>query len=259
MIRCKKENVEWLEFELLQNFPELSHGVFLRHGGVSKEPFSSLNLGGGKGDDPENIRKNKEKVCTCLGVDALVCAQQMHGARVERVDNRGFSNNCDGLITNKQAMPLMIRHADCQAAIFFDFEKHAIANVHCGWRGSVKNIYRETVQAMAREFGSKPKNLIVCISPSLGPNHAEFIHYKQELPQAFEPFQVKPTYFDFWSISRLQLESEGILKEHIEIANLCTYSGESDFFSYRREKKTGGHGTVVVLKSAPRYQGKNGM
>ncbi|NGX27502.1 MAG: hypothetical protein K940chlam6_01439, partial [Chlamydiae bacterium] len=34
MIRRKKENIEWLEFEQLQQFPEVVHGIFLRHGGM---------------------------------------------------------------------------------------------------------------------------------------------------------------------------------------------------------------------------------
>ena len=41
---------------------------------------------------------------------------------------------------------LVIQHADCQAAIFFDPVRKAIANVHCGWRGSVCNIYAKTVE-----------------------------------------------------------------------------------------------------------------
>jgi purine-nucleoside/S-methyl-5'-thioadenosine phosphorylase / adenosine deaminase len=256
MIRRKKENVEWLEFDILQEHPEVVHGVFLRHGGISKGPFASLNLGGGIGDDPENVKQNRKKVCKCLGVESLVVAKQMHGSKVQQVDKPCTGLECDGLMTNQSDVPLMIKHADCQAALFFDPVNQVIANVHCGWRGSVQNIYRETVVKMQEAFGCDPGHLIVCISPSLGPDHAEFIHYKEELPKNFEPFQVKPTYFDFWEISRMQLEELGIKNEKIEVANLCTFEEKNDFFSYRREKKTGGNATVVVLKLKPMYQEK---
>lgn len=86
------------------------------------------------------------------------------------------------------------------------------------------------------------------IGPSLGPNRAEFINHKVELPSTFLPFQFKENYFDFWEISKMQLSDAGICKEHIEIAGICTYSEEDDFFSHRRDKKRGRNGTVVALK-----------
>jgi copper oxidase (laccase) domain-containing protein len=129
-----------------------------------------------------------------------------------------------------------------------------VANVHAGWRGQVKQIYRITLDKMACVFGTRPEEVLVCISPSLGPDHSEFIHYQEELPTDFLLFQTKPTYFDLWAISQYQLESCGVLPHHIEIAKIDTYAHPDDFFSYRREKATGhtdpitgSHGTVVAL------------
>lgn len=247
MRRCKKGAIEWLEFEQFQEFPEVVHGVFLRHGGVSREPFSSLNVGGGTGDSEELIAENRKRICECLGVEELVSVTQVHGKRVESVDRLDFDTECDGLVTTKP-LPLLIKHADCQAAIFFDPIEKAVGAIHCGWRGSVQNIYAHTVETFRGRFGSRPENLLVCISPSLGPHHAEFINHEKELPKAFRDFERKENHFDFWAISRWQLEEAGVLPSHIEIANLCTFSGKRHFFSYRRDKKTGRHGTVVVLK-----------
>ncbi len=116
----------------------------------------------------------------------------------------------------------MIRHADCQATIFYDPEHNAIANVHCGWRGNVQNIYRATAFEMRKTFSSKPENILVGISPSLGPEKSEFINYRKEFPESFLPYEIKPTYFDLWAISRMQLEASGILPHHIEVASICT-------------------------------------
>lgn len=143
----------------------------------------------------------------------------------------------------------MIKHADCQAAIFFDPVERAVGAVHCGWRGNVQNIYRHTVETFQSQFGSRVENLLVCISPSLGPENAEFINHERELPQEFLSFKQKVCHFDLWAIARWQLEEVGVLPQHIEIANICTFSDAGDFFSFRREKKTGNHGTVVVLKT----------
>lgn len=248
MLRKKDQGVEWLEFELLADQPRLKHALFLRHGGCSENPYDSLNVGGGSGDNPHAIARNRKKIGRLLGVETLISAHQVHGAEVGHVVTRDFSGTCDSLVTHQKEIGLMIKHADCQAAIFYDPLKHVIANVHAGWRGSVQNIYGKTVDFLRKTYGSKPENLLVGISPSLGPACAEFIHFQQELPEHFWKFQVKPTYFDFWAISRAQLHEAGVLAHHIEIAEICTYSQKEDFFSYRRDKVTGRHATVVVLK-----------
>lgn len=150
-------------------------------------------------------------------------------------------------MTDEKNVGLMIKHADCQAAIFYDPLHHAVANVHCGWRGNVKNIYREIVEAMGQRYGSRPQDLLVGISPSLGPQASEFRNYIKELPKSFWEFQIKPLYFDLWEISKQQLMGCGILSHHIEIAKICTFSTPEDCFSYRREKRSGRHATIVAL------------
>ncbi|HSX11474.1 MAG TPA: peptidoglycan editing factor PgeF [Chlamydiales bacterium] len=243
--------MEWLEFDQLESFPHVVHGVFLRHGGVSKSPCDTLNLGGdGASDHPDTVKMNRDLVRKALGVDHLIFPHQTHGTNVQRVTlkNLGKTLQADALFTTEKGIALGVTHADCQAAIFYDPVHEAVAVVHSGWRGSVQNIYARTLEAMQREIGTQPQNLLVCISPSLGPDHAEFKNYKQELPQDFWAFQVKPNYFNFWAISRKQLSSLGILDKNIEITETCTVCNPKDYFSYRREKDTGRHGTVVALK-----------
>lgn len=246
MQRKKKGDVEWLEFDLLSEIPGLVHGVFLRHGGVSGAPYFSLNAGGASGDDPLNIAQNRKIIQDTFKLPHLISAYQKHGINIACLPG-GDLGDCDALITNQPDYGLMIKHADCQAALFYDPVHHALANVHCGWRGNVQNIYAETVSAMRAKMGSRPEDLLVCISPSLGPEVSEFKNYRTELPESFWSFQIKPTYFNLWEISRHQLLESGILPHHIEIASICTYTQEKDFYSYRRDKVTGRNATVVAI------------
>lgn len=248
MLRHKDQELEWLEFEILAGQPELKHAIFLRHGGVSEGPFASLNIGGGTGDNPRHIARNRQKIQKALGVGLLVSGKQVHGSEIALVHPGASARECDALVTQEPNIGLMIKHADCQAAIFYDPLTHAVANVHSGWRGSVQNIYAKTVDFMRKTFGTKPQNLLVGISPSLGPENAEFINYRTELPEPLWSFQTRPAHFDFWQISRSQLLHTGVLSHHIEIAQLCTFAEKQDFFSYRRDKITGRHATVVFLK-----------
>lgn len=221
MLRKKKGDVEWLEFEQLQSFPELVHGVFLK-------------------------QMKHEEVGAFLHLPRVQSAKQVHGARVVLATD--VQEECDGLATSDGDFGLLIKHADCQAAIFYDPAKRAIANIHCGWRGNVQNIYQKTVDFFVQQFGSHVDDLRVCISPSLGPDHAEFVNHRVELPEQFLQFQIRDNYFDLWEIARTQLMQAGVQNAHIEIAKICTFSQQMDFFSYRRDKKTGRHGTIVALK-----------
>lgn len=236
MIRKSDGEFQWLEFELLAEQPRLTHGVILRKAGAHALPSGSAK------DTHRCFFERRQ-------IHDVVCGRQVHGDEVVLVkDVAQEVGDCDALITERFDLTLMTRHADCQAAIFYDPIRHALASVHAGWRGNVKNIYRSTVQRMQQEFGSKPENLLVGISPSLGPNHAEFKHYQLEFPKEFWDFQVRPNYFDLWAIARHQLEQCGILSDHLQIAEVCTYANPKDCFSYRRDKVKSGHVTFALLR-----------
>lgn len=234
-----------LQFELLQGLP-LKHGVFTCHGGVSEGAFASLNLGFDIGDSEENVVANLKRVQEALGVERLYVASQCHGDEIMEVTPLAPKKKADILTTKHTGCPLLVKHADCQAAIIYDPVCHAVSGVHSGWRGSVLNVYAKAVEYMRGVYGSKPENLLVGISPSLGPNSSEFLNHRTELPEAFSAFQFKPNYFDFWEISRFQLQQCGVLPHHIEIAGIDTVV-DDNFFSYRRSKVTGRNGTVVIL------------
>jgi YfiH family protein len=245
-----KAKLQWLEYDLLEPYPHILHGSFLRHGGVSKGPAASLNLGSGNSDGHEEILENRELVRKALNVSKLIFPHQSHGTNVERITAKTGDKvpHADAIFTTEKNIALGVTHADCQAAIFYDPVHEAIGVVHAGWRGMAQNIYSRMLETMHREIGTQPQNLIVCISPSLGPDHAEYKNYKQELPQDFWPHQVKPNYFDFWAVARKQLSAVGVLDKNIEVAEICTFCNEKDYFSHRREKDTGRNGTIVALK-----------
>jgi YfiH family protein len=230
--------------------PDVVHGVFTRRGGVSPRPWDSLNVSFGVADEEGNVRENRTRLKAGLGLPVLVSCRQIHGNRVALIDEKpqrdmevdGF----DALISDRPGIGLMIQHADCQAILLSDPVKKAVGIIHAGWRGSVADIIGKTVEAMSAAFASDPAELRAAIGPSLGPCCAEFVNYQQELPVGFHRFQVRPNYFDFWEISRVQLRQAGILRNHIVAAGECTVCS-SDYFSYRRDRTTGRCGTVIGL------------
>ncbi len=246
-----KDKLEWLEFDLLKEYPWVSHGVFLKHGGASTGSFASLNLSDSVGDQPDSVKVNRELVRNVVDIPEIIYAKQEHKMDVFEVT----SANCkkvlpaDALFTRVKNLGLAVTHADCQAAILYDPKKEVIAIVHAGYKGLGLNIYKNTIAALKSACGTNAQDLIVCIAPSLGPDHAEYINYKTELPESFWEYQVKPKHFDFWTIAENQLLAEGVQKENIENAKLCTYCEAKDYYSYRRNKKAGRNATIVAMKN----------
>jgi len=242
-----------LTFPEFSNFPTLLHGVFNRHGGVSLPPYNSLNVSFGVDDDPQRVKANRALLKQSLGVDILVSGQQVHGSKVHVVAAKPAADEeiagCDAFITNVAGIGLMIQQADCQAVMLFDPQRQVVANIHCGWRGSVANIIATTIRVMTAQFTTDPSHLLAAISPSLGPCCAEFVHYEQELPEHFQPFQVKPCYFDFTAISNHQLQEAGVKPANISATALCTVC-DPNWFSYRRKKKTGRFCSIIGLKNS---------
>lgn len=248
--------MEWIDLPLLSRFPEVVCRTFTRKGGVSKPPFDGLNLSHEKGDEEERVNANLKSVAEAMGVEKLTSINQVHGKKILSIDHHPETIlECDGLTTATPGLALMIQHADCQAGIFYDPVHRAIGAVHAGWRGLVQNIYGEMVRTMGAVYGSRPEDLFVVVSPSMGPEASEFIHYREEFPPSLWPFQHRPNYFDLWAIARHQLEEAGLISDRIEIVERSTYTESDYFFSYRRDRVTGRNGTVVVLnqKSPPLF------
>jgi YfiH family protein len=244
--------------QLLTEFNDsrCSHAFFNRHGGEGRSIFSTRNISFGVGDEVDVVRKNRERVKQSLQLDCLVSARQVHGDAVHcysgELPGDGEIEGVDALITDRPGAGLMIQQADCQAILLFDPVRPAIAAIHCGWRGSVAGIIGKTISRMRGCFGTDPAHLRAAVSPSLGPCCAEFVNYKKELPTAFHRFQVKETYFDFWSITRWQLQECGLKKEAIVVSGICTVCSP-DYFSYRRACRNGNGSTgrncsVIALR-----------
>ena len=235
------------------------HAMFCRCGGVSPHPYTSLNLSFGVGDNQESVTANRQRVKQLLAIDYLVSARQVHGNDLviaEDIDQDTMFNNADAIITSQPGIGLLIQQADCQAILLHDPEQGVIGAIHNGWRGSRLNIIAKTVAVMQDRYAVRPTNLRAVISPSLGPCCAEFINFQQELPEAWQAWQVRPCYFDFWEISRYQLRETGLKNKHIETTGVCTVCNSKDFFSYRRAVKhgnsqTGRNGSVIALTTFP--------
>jgi len=149
----------------------------------------------------------------------LVSAEQVHGNKVaiiEAAQDTPFAG-VDGLITNQAGICLAIYVADCAAVYLADRKNRAIGLVHSGKKGTEQEIVVQAIEAMKREYGTNPADLVVQLAPCIRPPHYEI---------------------DFAADIIRQARRAGVMEVHD--CGTCTASDPERYYSYRREMgKTG--------------------
>jgi len=255
LIRLEKENLTFYQFPSFRSVPGLVHGVFTRRGGKSAGDLRGLNLSFSVGDQAGRVAGNRKRVRDLLNLPSLTSLRQVHGTEAVIISNgRGpdttetpENESGDILLTDRPGIGLMIKQADCQSVMLVDPRHKALGNMHCGWRGNVRGVITEGIRKMQAVYGTDPADLLAAVGPSLGPCCAEFIHYREELPEEAWQYQARPLYFDLWQWSRDQLLAAGVRNENIAVAGICTSCHTDEFYSYRKEKNTGRFGSVIGL------------
>jgi YfiH family protein len=243
----------YCQFELLADCREVRHAIFLRTHGFSEAPYHRLNVSFAVGDEAERVARNRRLVAQALDAEELVFVRQVHGHRALVVGDRSGGDGAalpeaDAMLADRAGKFLVVQVADCQPILMHDPVRRVVANVHCGWRGSVADVAGRTVAALQSRFGCAPQDLLVGVGPSLGPCCAEFIHYRSEIPARLWGYRRDSVCFDFWAMTRDQLIAAGVPAGHIQISGLCTRCDPDRFFSYRAHNRTGRFPAVIGLK-----------
>lgn len=229
------------------------HGFSTRQGGVSPAPWDTLNLGANLGDDPENVRWNFNWFCSVIGTDeeALVKNRQVHGDVIRPVTREDIlpdpaqpgAVEADGLITDVPGVCLTIFSGDCIPILLCDPVRRCIAAAHAGWRGTALGIAARAVEAMVRDYGCDPKNILAAIGPGIGPccfeTHADVPDgLRAGLGPDAGPF-IRPLSeagkfsVDLKGANARFLQKAGVLPERIAVCSACTACSLDTFWSHR--------------------------
>ena len=244
-------------FRNLSEFPQLSHGITTRRGGVSPSPFDSLNMASHVGDGAAHVDANRRRAFARFAPAQPVYLHQVHSNRVVglvdgvRAHEGTLPGEADAVVTNQPWQLLTILVADCQPVMLYDPNRSVIANIHSGWRGSIADIIGRTVAVMQNDFACNPADIRAGIGPSLGPCCAEFVNYREEIPEFLWSYRVTGNHFDFWAMSQDQLVRAGLRSEHVETGSICTRCQQDLFFSYRVASRTGRMAAMIGMASVP--------
>jgi polyphenol oxidase len=254
------------KFSILEPFHEIRHFVTGRLGGFSSDPYNTLNLGFGTDDELESVLKNRKTLCESLGIplDWFVFPHQTHSANIKVVDyiDRGTGSikrdnaisNTDALITNCKNICIVVQVADCVPILLIDSENSVIAAVHAGWKGTLQEILRLTIEKMVLNFNSKPQNIIASIGPSIGTCCYEvgeelrnkFIESTSQNSKFFIN-NSNHTHLDLWAANKDQLLQSGVSENNIEVSEICTKCQQDKFFSSRAGKGITGRFVAGIM------------
>ena len=265
--------VPLIESALLQEIRGLRHGFSTRKGGVSKEHLSSLNLGFNLGDEREKVLENFRILGSLFEAkpEDFVLTQQTHSVNVRHVgrEDRGKGifrerdyTDVDALMTDEEGVILSAFSADCVPILFYDKGHRAIASCHSGWRGTHGRILARVIEAMQREFSSKPEEIYIAIGPSICKNCYEV---SEDVGEAFldafpalremtknaspiERVSEEKFHIDLWELNRWIALENSIPAENISISGYCTMERPDLFFSHRYSQgKRGVQGAFIGL------------
>ncbi len=219
---------------------------------------------------PEDV----EQLAGALGARRIATLTQVHGravAVVRRGQDSGGRPEADALVSDDPDVAIAVRAADCVPLLMADRRRGVVAAVHAGWRGTAARVAVAAVDALGREFGTMPADLVVAVGPSIGPCCYEV---GSELVDAFAAAGHERHLIQRWFVAppprrgefptvsaraagtlrldvaganRDQLILAGVDEGSIHMSGLCTAMHLEVLTSYRVEKGQAGRLAGAIL------------
>ena len=248
-----KDNVPYISYRALADIKWLKNGFSTRLGGVSEGVLSTMNLGFGRNDLPENVVKNHEIIANAIGFNPenIVASKQTHTTNVKIVSKKDCGkgiyrerdyDDVDGMITNEKGIVLATYFADCVPLYMVDTKNKAIGLSHSGWRGTVGKIGKVTLDLMKETYGTNPKDVIACIGPSICRDCYEVSEdVATEFEAAFKGREKDilinkgngKYQLDLWECNYIIFKECGVYEENIHMPDICTCHNMEMMFSHR--------------------------
>ena len=232
---------------IFQTIPGLVAGVSTRHGGLSKAPYTSLNLGVHTDDDPAIIEQNLALFCADLGISTtdLARSYQVHGEKIWVTGRAGYQSGFDAMVSVQPGVFAGVGIADCTPILLADPITRVCAAIHAGWKGTTAQIVHKTAKRMIENRGSNPADILAYIGPCISFAHFEVgDEVAEQFDEAFKTCKGTKWQVDLKAANKAQLESLGI--QQIEVDPACTVENNADFFSHRTEKGMTGRMLALI-------------
>lgn len=223
-----------------------------RADGTSRPPYDRGNLADHVGDAPQDVARNRALVAAAAGVaaDRLVAMSAVHGAEVAVVGAADSARPpaVDVMVSTEPGCALLVLAADCVPVLLADGGAGVIGVVHAGWRGVRADATGAGLRAMA-ELGARRIHALV--GPAIcgrcyAVDQERYDAVVGAAPEAAARANGGGPGLDLRAAVLARLARAGA---KVQVLGACT-NESPEWFSYRRDGRTGRHGGAVVLAPA---------
>lgn len=216
--------------------------------------LKGFNLALHVNDEAQRVQQHRMILLNQLsnyGVDKITWMTQTHSTICLTINEQIPFNppEGDGLVTQRAGHALMMMTADCLPVVLGNAEGTEVANLHAGWRGLANGIIENTVAQMQSQpewawLGAAISQPCFEVGAEV---KAAFCEKYTELEFAFISGQTEGKYLaDLYAIARFILNRLGV--QNVLGGNQCSFRQTTDYFSYRRDSKTGRMATFVFMQ-----------
>lgn len=220
----------------------------------SSPEFAGFNLALHVQDEPQRVQQHRMRLLRALmpyGVEQLTWMNQIHSTICKRVDGQVHFQalSGDGLVTSDVGHALMMMTADCLPIVLGNADGTEIANLHAGWKGLAQGIIENTIATMTK--GATWAWLGAGISQACfevgGEVREQFLQRYPQVDVAFSAStkQEGKYYADLYAVARYILQQQGVTQ--VLGGEECSYTQHQDYYSYRRQARTGRMATFVFI------------
>jgi polyphenol oxidase len=221
---------------------------------ASAQPeLAGFNLALHVNDDATRVQQHRMQLLQdfkIYGVNKLTWMNQTHSTICHTInDQMPFDALMgDGLVTQQKRHALMMMTADCLPVVLVNADGSEIANLHAGWRGLANGIIENTIA----EMKTQPAYawLGAAISQDCFEIGAEvkdaFCTKYPVLENTFKAGEKAAKYYaDLYAIATYILQQQGV--PTVLGGDQCSFQQADEYYSYRREAKTGRMATFVFM------------
>lgn len=235
----------------------------LRFGGQSKAPYATFNLSDYVGDNLQDVLANRARLKQELQLPGEpIWLEQTHSTKVLRLDSAALKQiqasnlkpTVDAVYTLEPNVVCTVLTADCLPVLLCDRDKKFVAAIHAGWKGLLAGIIENTVEAIIKDLGVIGKNILAWLGPAIGPTafqvgddlRSKFMAVDPAADKAFTKTADGTGLCNIYTLARQRLHRFGI--DNIYGGDMCTFSDQDKFFSYRRDRETTGRMASLIWK-----------
>ena len=166
-----------------------------------------------------------------LGIDACVTMRQVHGSSVVAVKHTQWTPECDGVMTERTGLGLVVSSADCVPIFLVEPQARVVGVLHAGWRGVAAGILEQGLAVMFREFGIRERQLHIHFGPAICGNCYEVGPEVHEALRLTVPSH--PGRLDLRAVLADRGSALGVDLDKMSRSTHCTICTQSGLFSHR--------------------------